>query len=282
MAVKPRFNQALEDKANERIDKQISRIYLVWVIGIVMGAIRLKLEKFEYGGLSFTPENSEKLQGIIFLVCIFMYIAMIGIVLLLTTQFVTTDRALKRRVLYGALDHKKTLIGRDKGTVYVFKKKARVLYFFMRSFLILAFFLPLFHIVFFQQAVLLTGVDAILHTDSVENGQIKLLAPVPFILTFILMTFWTIMVQRSADKLIGVKKGIDRVIFANGLALVSFAFLDSWFRGQESFTDAALREVPIQMMIASFYAVPTVLIWPFMLWFWLASLPARLRKFRGK
>jgi hypothetical protein len=162
------------------------------------------------------------------------------------------------------------------------RRKARVFYFFMRSFLILALSLPLFHIVFFQQAALLTGVDAILHTDSVQNGQIKLIAPMPLILTFLLMTIWTAMIQRSADKFIGVKTGIDRVIFANGLALVSFAFLDRWFRGQETFTEAALREVPIQLIIASFYAVPTVLVWPFMLWFWLTSLPARIRKFKEK
>jgi hypothetical protein len=70
MAVKPRINESLQEKANERLDKQMGRAYLIWLVGLFVGALHLKPEKVEYGGLSFTIDSSEKLQGVIYFVCL--------------------------------------------------------------------------------------------------------------------------------------------------------------------------------------------------------------------
>jgi hypothetical protein len=72
MPVKPRMNESLQEKANERLDKQIGRAYLVWLVGLFVGALHLKPEKVEYGGLSFTVDSSDKLQGIIFVCLVFI------------------------------------------------------------------------------------------------------------------------------------------------------------------------------------------------------------------
>src|SRR6266436_5307585 len=69
MPVKPRINEARFASLNERLDKQLARIYLIWLVGIVVGAIHLRPEKVEYGGLSYIIESPEKLQGIIFVAC---------------------------------------------------------------------------------------------------------------------------------------------------------------------------------------------------------------------
>jgi hypothetical protein len=102
MPIKPRINESLQEKATERLDKQVGRVYLVWLVGLFVGALHLKPEKVEYGGISFTIDSSEKLQGIIYCVCLLFYIGILGVVILHQLQNVTSDRALKRRIIYSA------------------------------------------------------------------------------------------------------------------------------------------------------------------------------------
>lgn len=267
MAVKPRFNAEAEAKANERFDKLIARIYIIWLVGILIGAIELKPEKFEYGGVSFVIEHADKLQGIAFVVCVVFYIGLMGIALLYQTQHLTTDRAIKRRILYSALDGRKTLVGRERRAVQLYKFKARLLYWMAVLFVLFTATLPLIHIVFFQQAAFLSGLDAIFHSSSVENGQIKLLAPVTLLLTLAIMVFWTMLVHWFAVKCLRLPPGSDRTVFVNMVAVATFAFLDSKFRGQQTFSEAFFRDLGLQVTILLLYMVPRLIALPFLIWF---------------
>jgi hypothetical protein len=53
MPVKPRMNQALEEKANDRLDKLTNRAYLLWLVGLFVGALHLKPE----------PARPQELEG---------------------------------------------------------------------------------------------------------------------------------------------------------------------------------------------------------------------------
>jgi hypothetical protein len=278
MAVKPRYNTEAEAKANERFDKQIARIYIIWLVGVLIGAIELKPEKFEYGGVSFMIEHADKLQGIAFVVCVVFYLGLIGFALLFQAQFTTTDRAIKRRLLYAALDGKKTLVGRDRRDVLHFKLKARVIYRIASGFVVLAAFFPLIHVLFFQQATLLGGLDAIFHTSSVENGQIKLMSQVPLLLTLVLMMLWTALVHRFSVKALRMRvPGWDRSVFINMVAALTFAFLDSKFRGQETFSEAFFRIAGLQTLIFVLYLVPQAIVLPFAAWHRMVGILHSLR-----
>ncbi|WP_431014758.1 hypothetical protein [Bradyrhizobium pachyrhizi] len=279
MAVKPRYNAEAEAKANERFEKQIARIYIIWLVGILIGAIHLKPEKFEYGGVSFMIEQADKLQGIAFVVCIVFYLGAIGTGLMFQTQFMTSDRAIKRRLLYAALDGKKTLVGRDRKDVLQFKMKARLLYRIALGFVALAMFFPLIHILFFQQAAFIGGLDAIFHTNSMEDGRINLTARVPLLLTLALMIVWTSLVHRFSVKALRMTvPGWDRSVFINMVSAVTFAYLDSKFRGQEVFSEAFFRIAGAQTLIFILYLVPHAIVFPFVAWYRIVGF---LRSLRG-
>jgi len=191
------------------------------------------------------------------------------------TQNMTSDRAIKRRLLYAALEGKKSLVGRDRRSVLMYKFKARLLYWLAMLFVVFAATLPLIHIIFFQQASFLSGLDAIFHSNSVENGRVNLLAPVTLLLTLSLMIFWTVLVHRFAEKCLRMPPGLNRSTSVNMIAVVTSAFLDSKFRGQQSFSEALFRGIGLQTTIFLLYAVPHIIAFPFLMWFrfvgWLNS-----------
>lgn len=52
------------------LNKQIQKIWLLWVIGILIGAIGIKPTGFSSAGVSFTFDHPEAIQGVIFLACL--------------------------------------------------------------------------------------------------------------------------------------------------------------------------------------------------------------------
>jgi hypothetical protein len=153
MPVKPRLNESAQEKANERLDKQLARVYLIWLVGLFVGALHLKPEKVEYGGLSFTIDSSEKLQGIIFFVCLLYYIGILGLVVFYQLQFVTTNRGIKRRIIYGALGARRTLIGLDKRRLYMMRMSARIAFVLAVIFLGIVTFFPAIHILWASRKI---------------------------------------------------------------------------------------------------------------------------------
>ncbi|WP_454629589.1 hypothetical protein [Bradyrhizobium cenepequi] len=263
MAVKPRINESQQEKANERLDRQVGRAYMVWLVGLFVGALHLKPEKVEYGGISFTIDSSEKLQGIIYVVCLVFYIGMLGLVIVYGLQHETSNWALKRRIVYGALGKKRTIIGLDQRGRAVLRGSAKFLYTIAVLCLAVITFFPAIHIIFFQQRILLNGIDAIFQTTSLKNGNIDPAAPATLLLTLILMCGWTLFIYRALRRLLGPDTG---VVFISVTAAVSFASLDSLLRTGEPYMTALLRAVGLQTMVFIIWQLPKIIASPFMGW----------------
>lgn len=150
MAVRVPLNPELERRSNERVDKYIGRIYFFWLIGIFVGTIKLKPEKYSVGGFEFSIANGEILQGLIFLGCIVMYIIVIGLVVLFVLQssFVLING--KRRAIYAALGKRKTLRGLTPSRLKATKQVARIIHSVTATVMVVVLFFPLLHILVFE------------------------------------------------------------------------------------------------------------------------------------
>jgi hypothetical protein len=124
--------------------------------------------------------------------------------------------------------------------------------------------LPALHILFFQQAMLLTGVDAIFQTASVKDGHIDPNAPATLVLSLLLMVAWTIFVWRILKR--GIGPNVGDLFYLNMLAAFTFAYLDSRLRTYEPFTEAMQRAIGLQTVILFVCFLPRIIASPFMLW----------------
>jgi hypothetical protein len=163
----------------------------------------------------------------------------------------------------------------DKASNFTMRATAKFYYLFAIVFLVFATFLPVIHIVFFQQPILLTGLDAIFQTVSLKDGRIDPNAPATLILSLVLMMAWTGFLARALKRILG-REGADK-IFLNGLAAITFAYLDSHLRTHEPFSTAMQRAIGLQTMILLLMFVPTMIVWPFNIWFWLKLIPPLVR-----
>jgi hypothetical protein len=51
MGVKPPLDPELQTKTSERLLRMVARVYMLWLLGIVVGAVRLRPENFQFGGV---------------------------------------------------------------------------------------------------------------------------------------------------------------------------------------------------------------------------------------
>lgn len=276
MPIRPRINEALQEKANERLDKLVGRAYVIWLVGLFVGALHLKPEKVEYGGISFMIDSSEKLQGIVYFVCMLLYVGILGIAILHHIQNVNSDRALKRRVIYAALGKRRTIIGLDKRDHAILRGAAKFMYSLALLCLALLTFFPAIHIIFFQQSVLLVGIDSIFQTTSLKDGHINPLAPATLLLTLFLMSAWTVFIYRTLLRLLGPHIDLP---FVNMTAAVTFAYLDSVLRTHDPYTGALFRAIGLQIMILIICYMPKIIASPFMGWL---SLQMAFYRWRNK
>lgn len=188
----------------------------------------------------------------------------------------TSDRALKRRIVYAALGNKRTIIGLDKRGRSVLRSAAKFMYSLAVLCLAVITFFPVIHIIFFQQPILLTGIDAIFQTVSLKDGRIDPMAPATLLLTFSLMSFWTLAIYRMLLRLLGPPTALP---FVNMVAVASFAYLDSVFRTHEPYTAALFRAIGLQMMILLICYLPKIIASPFMGWL---SLQLAFYKWRSR
>lgn len=69
MALKRTQLELAEERAT-KIDKQSRRVWLLWICGILIGAIGIKPSGFSAGGLAVTFQRPEVVQGVVYLLCI--------------------------------------------------------------------------------------------------------------------------------------------------------------------------------------------------------------------
>jgi hypothetical protein len=275
VAIKPRYNEAQQEKLNERLDKQLARVYLIWLAGIVVGAIQLRPERVTFSGISYVIDNPEKLQGVIFVGCVAYYLALIGTAIIHQLQYASSsNRAIKRQMIYAAVQTgKKTLMGLGRVGVQVVVFNARLRYLFSAAIMVAILFFPLIHIVIFQQKALLVGVDAIFHTVSFKpDGNIDINSIAPLTIVFAFMLVWTAILQGTLKKFF--EKGFYGGLYKHFFALVTFAFVESRIRGDEFFA-TFMRDAPLQVVIALIWMIPQVIAFPF--WVWLQGYLLTIR-----
>jgi hypothetical protein len=79
MAVR-RSKQRSGAERRERMGARGRRLYLTWVIGIIIGALGLKPTSINAAGLSLSIERPEIIQGIVFLMCLWQTYIWFGLV----------------------------------------------------------------------------------------------------------------------------------------------------------------------------------------------------------
>src|SRR5947209_717281 len=122
MAVRKPINKELLARATERLDKMLARIYLLWLVGEIIGVIGLRADKVKLGVLDYTIDKPEALQGLIFIVCILYYFAVFGIVVGVGIETEFSQHGLMRRMVYGATGSRRTLTRLSRVQIIATKK----------------------------------------------------------------------------------------------------------------------------------------------------------------
>jgi hypothetical protein len=66
MGVRPPRNSEQQKSFNAFGERMMGRIYLLWLVGIFIGALSLRIQKYSVGGFEFSIENQDVLQGLVF------------------------------------------------------------------------------------------------------------------------------------------------------------------------------------------------------------------------
>jgi hypothetical protein len=246
MSVRPAANVARMQEFSLRFEKQLGRLYLLWLIGIISGALVLKPDTIDLAGVHYKIENPEVIQGLIFVGCLIYFIGIIGNVVIAGIEQNISSFPLKRRMIWVALGTRRTFVGADRSRRNVIKGLAKVYLFLAKRFYIIAVFLPVAQIIFLEQQALLSGIDAVLGTASVRDGKVLLMSPVVTIGTGLLLSAWAAWIAKYIPNMEGVRK----ILFVSMIACLSFAWLDHIFRQRESFEQAFQRVFGIQVIIA--------------------------------
>ncbi len=154
MGVRPAKNERMTEYANERLDKMLGRIYIAWTMGILISAINLKITKVGSSGFEFEISDPTIIPGILFVICLILYIGMLGTTIMFVSQYRFANKGIIRKVLFTALGKRTTLIGRSYRDVQIIKKVARVLLNAIIVFMLFVLCMPLAHILIFEHDVL--------------------------------------------------------------------------------------------------------------------------------
>jgi hypothetical protein len=130
MGVRPPRNSEQQKSFNAFGERMMGRIYLLWLVGIFIGALSLRIQKYSVGGFEFSIENQDILQ------------------------FPTGNHAVIRTVLYHSLGSKKTLRGLSLAQLKVRRRMARGLLKLMRALALILLLLPLMQILLWHHSAL--------------------------------------------------------------------------------------------------------------------------------
>jgi hypothetical protein len=106
-------------------DKQQARIYALWIIGIFVGILDVKVQSLSVTGMSLLVGKPELIQGLLFWAALLFYIALIARTIATLALTTPSNFAERRRSLYYALGSRKTLRGRSTINIRLTKGLAR-------------------------------------------------------------------------------------------------------------------------------------------------------------
>lgn len=70
MATRSGIQRESTKQASERIFISVSRAYFFWMLGLIIGALGIRVGSLSMGGVGVTVERPEIIQGIIYLVAL--------------------------------------------------------------------------------------------------------------------------------------------------------------------------------------------------------------------
>jgi hypothetical protein len=141
--------------------RAIARVYGFWLLGLIVGAVQLRPTSVSLAGVSFTLENPETVQGLIFLasICSYAPLYWAGV----PFQGLPAPSVLrKRRAIYLLLGRKRTLRGKSKEQRQWLKTAAKgSLCYYNFSWLIYNY-LPLAYILIFRHGAVWAALKSII------------------------------------------------------------------------------------------------------------------------
>jgi len=148
------------------IEKTISRIYFFCLLGVVIGAVKIKPQTISLGGVTYSVENPEIIQGLIFIGSLLYYLPLFGKTFVFGLANASTNTGMLRRLVYNFArvnpsGEKKTLIRMSRLDRRVLKMLVRLMVRIVYSIAITFVFLPLIYILLFQREAVGKGFRAL-------------------------------------------------------------------------------------------------------------------------
>jgi hypothetical protein len=176
--MRPARNTEGFEKLEEKADKLLGRIYLLWLFGIIAGAVRLRPQSITIAGAAFGMENPAIVEGLLYLGCICIYVAIF--VHKVLSPHIPTGYARGRNVIYMTAKMQKirTLRNLDSTKIAKLKQESRSLLKIMSVIWIAKFSLPFAHITIFRHHQLIEAIIAIFtrsRIDAIIDYQIQVM-----------------------------------------------------------------------------------------------------------
>lgn len=151
---------------NAMVNRTLSRIYFLWLLGVLVASIGLKPTEFNAFGASYTVERPDLVPGIIFVAVVVLYIGVFGRTFLeaFATEFMS--RPYLRRAIWLGSGSRKTLRNATPAQRLAIRTVARGIYRGMICLLFFVYFLPLAHILLFERSALFDAVAVIFTGDT--------------------------------------------------------------------------------------------------------------------
>ena len=150
MALRPVFDKEGFDRAYQRVVKLVGRAYVIWLLGIAVGALELKATSFSLIGANFILAKPELIEGILYVGCVCAYVTIFWEAA--TTSYTPVDRYAKRKAIYQAVKKRRgTLKGKTSSDLTAIMHQARKSYRIIYWVGALGVMLPLLHILIFRR-----------------------------------------------------------------------------------------------------------------------------------
>lgn len=153
MALRPQINLEASRKVLDRIGKLLGRVYVLWLLGIAIGALKLRPTAINVGGATFSLEKPELIEGMLYIGCLCLYAA--GLYATFINPYSSVTSVRKRSAIYSAvLRRGKTLKDKTAAELALIKTQARNTYRALLWIGMFGVFLPLAHILIFRAGAL--------------------------------------------------------------------------------------------------------------------------------
>jgi hypothetical protein len=164
MSVRGSFDWQESEKQDEWFQQQIKRIYFLWLCGIAVGALKLKPASISAAGVSYSIQNSDAIQGLVFIGCLLAYGAIILKLYVWRLEGPAAGNVrLVRRMLFSTIRvwGKGTLQSKTINEIRQLKKIARRRLQIWMGIISVSVYVPIVHIAIWEREPLWLGLKAI-------------------------------------------------------------------------------------------------------------------------